>query len=157
MIAESYEVIHRDYMSGEILCGGNTFVDVDYCDSAIDAMVSEINALMSTIEHRGTAVTYRGIRIYQTCNTKDQYWYAEGKGVNVHAWGQRFTARQVAIHILNGDGLQPCKKHTDCAAHEALGFACAESTYNQLACDAEPANDMYTENAQESFLAWIGA
>lgn len=117
-IAHSYEKIDRDYMTGEILCGGNTFVRVEYDDAAIAPMVAEVRA---AFEARGSI---RGIEMWHTGDS--EYYGASGIGVNVRCWGLDFMCRQVAERLLSGAGA--CVRHADCAEHVELGIACAEAS-----------------------------
>src|SRR5690242_7197014 len=41
-IASAFESTSRDHATGEILCGGNTFVSVEYADAQIDPLKASI-------------------------------------------------------------------------------------------------------------------
>src|SRR5437870_2363922 len=45
-IAGAFESVSRDHATGEILCGGNTFVRVEYADALIDPIKAEILAVL---------------------------------------------------------------------------------------------------------------
>ena len=45
-IAGAFESVHRDHATGEILCGGNTFVRVEYADALVDPIKAEILAVL---------------------------------------------------------------------------------------------------------------
>src|SRR5262245_6580989 len=45
-IAGAFESISRDHISGEILCGGNTFVSVEYADALVDPLKASIFATL---------------------------------------------------------------------------------------------------------------
>lgn len=117
-IARAYESVRYCEYSGEILCGGNTFVRVEYDDAAIAPMVAEVRA---AFEARGSI---RGIEMWHTGDS--EYYGASGIGVNVRCWGLDFMCRQVAERLLSGAGA--CVKHADCAEHVELGIACAEAS-----------------------------
>lgn len=45
-IAGQFEQVRRDHATGEILCGGNTFVRVEYADALVDPLKAEILAVL---------------------------------------------------------------------------------------------------------------
>src|SRR5436190_13288129 len=45
-IAGAFESVSRDHKSGEILCGGNTFVQVAYDDALVDPVKATILAVL---------------------------------------------------------------------------------------------------------------
>jgi hypothetical protein len=45
-IAGQFEQVRRDHATGEILCGGNTFVRVEYADALVDPIKAEILAVL---------------------------------------------------------------------------------------------------------------
>src|SRR5512140_564232 len=45
-IADQFSVVRRDERSGEILCGGNTFVDVEYLPALVEPVAATIVALL---------------------------------------------------------------------------------------------------------------
>lgn len=115
-IANAHEIVHRDSSSGEILCGGNRFVDVGYTEEAFAPLALEIHALLETLE-LGDGVEYKGgacghcvtVHLARPTNTG----YPEGaiytarsdgwaQGVEVFAHGKTGCARQVAVILLNG-------------------------------------------------------
>jgi hypothetical protein len=52
-IARPFESISRDHYSGEILCGGNTFVSVEYTDEALAALKAPMMAAMERLANGG--------------------------------------------------------------------------------------------------------
>lgn len=61
-IANQFERIDRDTMTGEILCGGNTFVDVAYADGLLDASILAIAEQLAAAEPNRT-VTIAGRQV----------------------------------------------------------------------------------------------
>lgn len=126
-IANAHENIHRCEASGEILSGANTFVRVEYALDCYRSMRNEILDLIEDKENTGISVMFRGVTIVCPTNQSKHLarWYAEGCGVDIQCYGASHLADQVAIAILDGKGA--CRAHSDCADHEELGIACAES------------------------------
>ena len=63
-IAKSQERVRHDEMTGEILCGGNRFVDVEVDDAVIDAVAASVvvdaDGCFSYRGHRALPVSDRG-------------------------------------------------------------------------------------------------
>jgi hypothetical protein len=104
-IAKAHERVDRDSSSGEILCGGNRFVDVHYTSEAIAPIAAEVLALLQTL-NEGEGVDYRGFRISVPRNAPHYARFSARHPAlreyeNVSCHGMEHCARQVADLILS--------------------------------------------------------
>jgi hypothetical protein len=83
-IAGAFEHVDRDYMTGEILCGGNTFVTVEYTDEILRTLAQPIAAELERAEPN-VVVDVAGRRVAKMA-----------PGVNHWAW-----------EVCSTDDLQP--------------------------------------------------
>lgn len=101
-IAKAHESVSRCSVTGEILGGGNMYVDVKYAAATINEMAAPIAAQLLTIVDapRGTAVVLPGgFKAFRTDEPGD-YWRAlrdgEPQHKGIYCWGRDFCARQIA-------------------------------------------------------------
>lgn len=101
-VAQSFERVSRCEATGEILGGGNTYVDIEYTSEAIAPLRAQIFAALEAGESApGVSVSVHGIRIF----VDDQgYWRTTSDELRLLCWGRDNAARQLAVHILSVGG-----------------------------------------------------
>lgn len=99
-IAMQYESISRDERSGEILCGGNTFVSVDYTAEALAELVASVKPALDAMPDDGTNVEI-GHGLVAFAGDRYYVYVMNGDEQIVHCWGREFAARQVAEWLAN--------------------------------------------------------
>ena len=113
-IAKEQERIDRDNW-GEILSGGNRFVDVEYTEQALSALVAEFLPTLATLKADGIAVPIRdgAFRAFRLPSTADYVHVIDRDGREIiycHSpsapceYAGLFAARQLAAHVANQDG-----------------------------------------------------
>jgi hypothetical protein len=107
-IAETYRNVHRDERSGEILCGGNTFVDVEYLDSLIAPVAARIVALLAPADDGrvvGLPGGFRAAKISRargaTMPDEVAIWGPGFDVINSCCCGVAFAAKRIAIAYLD--------------------------------------------------------
>lgn len=103
-IARGAESVRRDEATGEILSGGNRFVDVAYAREALAPLRAEIDAMLATVEHE-TGLTVEvapGIRAWAS-SWEPGTWCAGGPALarDIQCWGREGCARQLAEVIAD--------------------------------------------------------
>lgn len=116
-IAGAFEQISRDQATGEILCGGNTFVDVSYDDAVLAPHVAAIVTVLSAARE-GFA---------EQVGHHVAFWSRDGHDVVVHtltskldgrkirAYGMHHGAEQIAVDLLS-------RGEIDAAANAVAGM-----------------------------------
>lgn len=104
-VARSHERVDYDAASGEILSGGNRFVDVTYSGEAIAPLASQVLAILQTLTEPGQGVDWHNWRLSRPRNAPHYAaWQAEhphaSRTVSCH--GMEHCARQVAELTLEG-------------------------------------------------------
>lgn len=124
-IARGAEQIHWDHFAGEILSGGNRFVDVEYSMEALAPLRAEFEAAIGALPTDGTVGELRGGE-FTVCNTMDRIaggyvtiWDRAGNQV-VNCWGVDFAARQLAEKIADGYQSLPCIEMDEAIAAAGL-------------------------------------
>lgn len=101
-IAETASVVRYCDASGEILSGGNRFVDVAYTREALAPLVAQIDAKLATVEaDPGANVDIvPGVRAW-AADRERGFWHAQGDLLtrDVYCCGREFCARQIAEQI----------------------------------------------------------
>jgi hypothetical protein len=107
-IAGSFESVRRDHASGEILCGGNTFVSVDYADALLDPLKASILAALEatplgdTIGLPGGFSAVKPLPAHGLTYRGDVYMAGPGfDGRNDRAFGVVWAAERLAIAYLD--------------------------------------------------------
>lgn len=105
-LAERFESVRRDEYSGEILLGGNTYLEVAYSEEALDSLTDEIEPTIMGLQPDGHAVEVRGLNIVW-CAGSDCITvlaHDDERDERIHAYGKadRCTARRIAAMIANG-------------------------------------------------------
>lgn len=72
-VAERFEEVRRCEVTGEILSGGNRFVDVAYTSEVLDAVGAPLVALLAGLEADGIFVEWGGLRICRPVGSRD-FW-----------------------------------------------------------------------------------
>jgi len=98
-IARMAEHVDRCEFSGEILAGGNTFVFVDYSDSALDGIVDV--AAIEALGDDGDCLTLDRVQIDRDDSGGFVVWdIVEESGVAHRVWGATHAARTAAQILL---------------------------------------------------------
>lgn len=125
-LLKKYESIDRDEMTGEILAGGNTYVNVDYDYDAINEKLEEYNAkIMGYIEdelNRESEENRQGYLNGSLCLrlSLDVICFKDGK--------------EIAIRDMNQ--YQTCKCDEKCIAKTLLKMGVLENVYHRI-CSLE--------------------
>lgn len=102
-IAQAHERVRRCEETGEILGGGNRYIDVDYSTEALASLRASIESVLSTVAHAPGAIVEvgGGWRAWRS-DSKDyggEMWRARHSDASVediHCCGLSFCARQIA-------------------------------------------------------------
>lgn len=107
-IANRFSVVHRCEMTGDILDGGNTFVNVAYTDELVAPVKAAILAVLepAPTDERVTVLgDFRAIKVSRQCGaTYPDEVRIEGPGFdfrNAMACGVAFAAKRIAIAFLD--------------------------------------------------------
>lgn len=94
-----FERVDRCSTTGEILCGGNAHLDIEYADSVRDAVAAPIAA---AIPEDGSTVYLHGFVIFQDPADRD-YYIAQHAGdePDLKCWSKMHLARVLAVRILD--------------------------------------------------------
>lgn len=138
-IAESHANVRRCEITGDILCGGNTHISVDYTAEALAPMVEKLQAELSSVKGIGETVKIRGLTCFNCPSGHNgyggpDYWTAidANGGEVIFTYGLQSIVRQLAEKFCSG--------YTAPEQRPALRLV------------TEP-----TTNAQVEFLAHLGA
>ena len=133
-IAGAFESISRDCKTGEILCGGNTFVQVQYDDGLIKSIQASILAVLGPAPDDIYADLPGGFRVIKVSRQHGNATYVgevrisgptfEGGTIAV---GVDYAAKRIAIASLDASALRatgegvsrPCTEGDDRAAASA--------------------------------------
>lgn len=107
-IADRFSSIRRCEKTGEILCGGNTFVDVQYMDELVAPVAASVVALLTPAAD-GVVVAlpggFRAAKISRqggaTYPDEVQIWGPSFDGRNSIACGVTWAAERIAIAYLD--------------------------------------------------------
>ena len=99
-IAGTFESVSRDHATGEILCGGNTFVDVKYDDALIEPIAAQILAVLRAAADDVCVDLPGGFRAAKVSRKHGgaTYWN------EVRIWGPTFDHGTVAAGIEHAAG-----------------------------------------------------
>jgi len=107
-IAERYTRVQRDERSGEILCGGNTFVDAAYLPALVEPVATQIVALLAPADDGVIVALPGGFRAAKISRQRGATYPDEvriwGAGFDIHnstACGVEFAAKRIAIAYLD--------------------------------------------------------
>ena len=113
-IAGAFESISRDHMSGEILCGGNTFVSVDYADALVGPLKATILSTLDPApndEYVALPGGFRAMKCTREHAGASYVWEVrmEGRGFDLYnnlAVGVTWAAERLAIAYLDAEASQ---------------------------------------------------
>jgi len=111
-IARKHENVRRCEVTGEILAGGNTYLDVEYADSALAPFTSEI---LSLLPGDGGVCDVAGWRVLVTGTGWDTQYTARRAGsrdIVSHTAG--VFARRIAIENLRREHLPSFRVTAEC-------------------------------------------
>jgi hypothetical protein len=107
-IANAFEVVRRDHASGEILCGGNTFVEVEYDAAIVAPIKAAILAVLEQSPDDESLTIPGGYRVVKVTRERGATYFDEvriwGPGFDEHsriAVGVAFAAKRIAIAHLD--------------------------------------------------------
>ena len=102
-IANGFEKVSRCHATGEILCGGNTYVDVRYVDTAIAPVAAVIEALLLTTGEGRTVVLGGGFTAHWTGDRYRQIVTYDGPGLDrsMFCYDISGAAKRIAALYLN--------------------------------------------------------
>ena len=114
-IAGAFESISRDYATGEILCGGNTFVSVEYADALVDPVKATILATLDPApndEYVALPGGFRAMKCTREHGGASHVWDVrmEGRGFDLYnnlAVGVTWAAERLAIAYLDATASGP--------------------------------------------------
>lgn len=98
-IAEAHSRIDRDSMSGEILCGGCRFVDVDYLDEMVEPYAAAVLAAIVDLPADGSEREVAGERVFRDFDAWRTFGRGEARGLK--CYDARTLARQLAENALD--------------------------------------------------------
>jgi len=101
-IAKSHESVDRDSETGEILLGGNLYVDVDYTSEALEPTKAEILAKLEAADEGELVELENGLKLRRIDR---YYWRIDHAKWNRDrvCWGADFAAQQAAEITLGED------------------------------------------------------
>jgi hypothetical protein len=107
-IADKFEVVRRCEASGEILCGGNIFVNVRYTDELVKPAQAAILVVLDPAPHDQWVTVlgdFRAIKVSRQCGaTFPDEVRMQGPGFdfrNAMACGVGWAAKRIAIAFLD--------------------------------------------------------
>jgi hypothetical protein len=112
-IADGFEVVRRDHATGEILCGGNTFVRVEYADVLVDPVKATILAVLDPAPNDEYVALQGGYRAIKVTREHGRTTYVgevrmQGPGFNHRndiAVGVAWAAERIAVAYLDANAL----------------------------------------------------
>jgi hypothetical protein len=112
-IAEAFEFVSRDHKTGEILCGGNTFVRVEYTDALVDPVKASILAVLDPApndEYVALPGGFRAMKCTREHGGASHVWEVrmQGAGFDLHnnlAVGVSWAAKRLAVAYLDASAL----------------------------------------------------
>jgi hypothetical protein len=94
-IAGQFEVVRRDQATGEILCGGNTYVEVEYAAAIIAPVKASILAILDPAPDDEYVALPGGYRAIKVTRERGATYFGE-----VHIWGRGCDQRnQIAVGV----------------------------------------------------------
>jgi hypothetical protein len=136
-IAGAFESVSRDHKTGEILCGGNTFVRVEYADVLVDPVKVTILAVLDPApnnEYVALPGGFRAMKCTREHGGASHVWEVrmEGRGFDLYnnlAVGVTWAAERLAVAYLDATalGTRSGSQAEPCAPGDALAEASAPS------------------------------
>jgi hypothetical protein len=102
-LANGFAHVDRCSATGEILLGGNLYVDVRYADTATAPKRTDVLAAITDREP-GVVVEFEGVRIWRCTAERDYFWIdADPDAITKKVWGAEYAAKTVAELVLGGE------------------------------------------------------
>ena len=98
-VAGVYQTVSYCQVTGEVLGGGNTYVEVEYARETIDSMAAPLLALLLTVaDEPGRVVDLGDGWMAARSDEPGDYWraWSSSDERDVYCWSADFCARQVA-------------------------------------------------------------
>lgn len=140
-IAAAFESVSRDYKTGEILCGGNTFVRVEYADTLVDPIKATFLAVLNPAPNDEYVVLpggFRAMKCTREHGGASHVWEVrmQGRGFDLYnnlAVGVTWAAERIAVAYLDASALEirgqndaePCAHGNSLAEPSAPSDACS--------------------------------
>jgi hypothetical protein len=103
-VAEQVEEVRRDHYSGEILCGGNTFVDVEHHDSIRALLASRyLDAVKSALAELATLEGGRLAQVAGATRANGEAVFLGLRNGSVSVWDD--TGPQILYHGSDAEGI----------------------------------------------------
>jgi hypothetical protein len=123
-VAKQFEVVHRDHATGEGLCGGNTYVRVEYVDAVVAPIKAAILAVLEPAPSDEYVVLPGGFRAMKC--TRGAYPHLgevslRGPGFHLHndrAVGVTWAAARLAVAYLDAMATE-ASENPEAAEHGA--------------------------------------
>ena len=94
-IADQFEVVRRDHATDEILCGGNTYVEVEYAAAIVAPVKAAILAVLEPAPNDESVTLPGGYRAIKVTRERGATYFGE-----VRIWGRGFDHRnQIAVGV----------------------------------------------------------
>jgi hypothetical protein len=111
-IADQFMVVRRDERSGEILCGGNTFLDVHYLPALVEPVAAAIIALLTPAAEGVVVALPGGFRAAKSARRpaymqEVRVWGAGFDMFNSTVCGISYAAERIAIAYLDACASTP--------------------------------------------------
>ena len=107
-IAGPFEVVRRDQASGEILCGGNTYLEIAYADSVVAPVKTAILAILAPAPRDEYVALPGGYRAIKVSRERGATYFDEvriqGPGFNHRndlTVGIAYAAERIAVACLD--------------------------------------------------------
>lgn len=136
-IAGTFESVSRDHKTGEILCGGNTFVRVEYADVLVGPVKASILAVLDPApndEYVALPGGFRAMKCTREHGGASHVWEVrmQGRGFDLYndlAVGVTWAAERLAVAYLDASALETCGSSgaSACTSGDALAGASAPS------------------------------
>jgi hypothetical protein len=112
-IAGAFESVSRDHKTGDILCGGNTFVRVAYDDTLVDPVKATILAVLDPApndEYVALPGGFRAMKCTREHGGASHVWEVrmQGRGFDLYsnlAVGVTWAAERLAVAYLDASAL----------------------------------------------------
>lgn len=136
-IAGPFESVSRDHKTGDILCGGNTFVRVAYDDALVDPVKATILAVLDPApndEYVALPGGFRAMKCTREHGGASHVWEVrmQGRGFDLYnnlAVGVTWAAERLAVAYLDANalGTRSGSNAEPCTSGDALAEASAPS------------------------------
>jgi hypothetical protein len=102
--AAGYMRVHRCSATGEILLGGNLYVDVTYAEEAVRPFLTGVQMqIEEECAEPGVVAEVEGFRVWRCTAERDYLWADRPEWDRpIKCWGVTHLAKQVTYYALGG-------------------------------------------------------